>query len=398
MATTFEDARKLILDALVPLGPERVSLFQAAGRILAEEVVAPRDMPGWDNSAMDGFALRCADLSQGGALPISGYIPAGGAPLPELPPGCAVRIMTGAPIPPGADTVVPFEQALEEDGKVSVTGRISPGDHVRLRGEDFRAGEAVLPPGSPLRPPEINLLATLGRLLVTVHRRPRVAILSTGDELAEPGDPLTPGMIVNSNSLSLASAAAGIGAEPILLGIARDNPESLREKLLEGLKADALITSAGVSAGDRDLVREILRELGVREVFWKVAIRPGQPTAFGLHEGRPVFSLPGNPVATLITFEAFVRPALLRMMGHARPVKPCIQAPLRESVKKKAGRVQFLRVCLVEEEGRLTAASSGDQKTGILRTMVSADGFAVLPAERERFEAGEMVDVHLLDR
>ena len=397
MATTFENARELILSSLAPLGAERVSLFQASGRILAEDIAAPWDMPRWDNSAMDGFALRHADVSGGGSLSVSGYIPAGGAPLPEVPPGCAVRIMTGAPIPPGADTVVPFEQASEDNGRVIVRGKISPGDHVRLRGEDFRAGETVLSPGSPLRPPEINLLATLGRIFVGVHRRPRVAILSTGDELVELGDPLAPGMIINSNSLSLAAAAAALGAEPLLLGIAKDEPQSLREKLREGLKADALITSAGVSAGDRDLVREILRELGVREVFWKVAIRPGQPTAFGLHEGRPVFSLPGNPVATLLTFEAFVRPALLRLMGHARPVKPCVQAALKEPVKKKAGRVQFLRVRLVEGEARLTVSGSGDQNTGILRTMVSADGFAVLPAERERFEAGEMVDVHLLD-
>ncbi len=188
-----------------------------------------------------------------------------------------------------------------------------------------------------------------------------------------------------------------IGGEPVLLGIARDNLESLREKLTEGLRADVLITSAGVSAGDRDLVREVLEELGVAQLFWKVDIKPGRPTAFGIRGTTPVFSLPGNPVSTMITFEEFVRPALLRMLGHHEVIRPFVRAVLRESVKKKAGRVQFLRVRVTAENRRLLASSSGDQNTGILRTMVRANGIAVLPAERERFEAGEEVDVHLLD-
>ena len=394
--TTFEEARSLILERVAPLGREQVPIVAAAGRILSEGVRAPWDMPQWDNSAMDGYAVRSADCAGPATLKLTGYQAAGGTVGPRVTPGCAVKIMTGSPIPEGCDAVVPFEETVEAGGFVKIRGPVKPRAHIRFRGEDVSAGDLVIPAGTVLRPPEISMLASFGRAFVPVYRRARVAVLSTGDELVELGDPLAPGKIINSNTVSLAAAIEEAGAVPVLLGIAADDKGSLREKIEEGLRADALITSAGVSAGDRDFVREVLDELAVKEVFWKVDIKPGHPTAFGLKEGKPVFSLPGNPVSSLVTFEVFVRPALLKMMGHPRPLKAPMKAILKEPVRKKAGKVHFFRVRIEEEGGEYIARTSGDQNTGILRTMVLANGIAVLPAEKTVFEAGEKVDVYLL--
>jgi len=327
----------MILSSVSPLGVERVELLAALGRVVAEDVAAPWDLPLCDNSAMDGFAVREADCRVGGSLRVTGYIPAGGAATPAIDPGCAVRIMTGAPIPPGCDAVVPVEETEERDDAVLLREKVNRLQHIRFRGEDVRSGDTVVSAGAVIRPPEISMLASFGKATVPVYRRARVAILSTGDELIELGEQPGSGKIINSNALSLAAAVREIGAEPVILGIARDNRESHREKMTEGLKADALITSAGVSAGDRDLVRECLAELEVRQLFWKVDIKPGGPVAFGMREGKPVFSLPGNPVSTMVTFEELVRPALLRMMGHRRVIKPTVQATLRTEVRKKAG-------------------------------------------------------------
>ncbi|MCM2359309.1 MAG: molybdopterin molybdotransferase MoeA [Geobacteraceae bacterium] len=394
---TFEEARSIILDRVAPLGVERVGLLDALGRVIAEDVVAPWDMPLCDNSAMDGFAVRAADCA---ATPVSlnvtGYIPAGGEVNGSVEPGCAIRIMTGAPIPPGCDAVVPVEETEDGGAAVIVREPVKPRQHIRFRGEDVAAGDLVIPAGTMIRPPEISMLASFGKAVVPVQRRAQVAILSTGDELIELGEPPVPGKIINSNALSLAASVKEIGAVPLILGIARDNPESHREKMIEGLKADALITSAGVSAGDRDFVREVLAELGVSQLFWRVDIKPGGPTAFGVKDGKPVFSLPGNPVSTMVTFEEFVRPALLKMMGHRRVIKPFIRAVLQGEVRKKPGKINFLRVRLASADGRYLAYSSGDQNTGILKTMLLADAIAVLPADRTSFAPGEEVDVHIL--
>jgi molybdopterin molybdotransferase len=393
---TFEVARSMILSSVSPLGVERVELLAALGRVVAEDVAAPWDLPLCDNSAMDGIAVREADCRPGGSLRVTGYIPAGGAATPAVDPGCAVRIMTGAPIPPGCDAVVPVEETEERDGAVLLRERVNRLQHIRFRGEDVRSGDTVVSAGAVIRPPEISMLASFGKATVPVYRRARVAILSTGDELIELGEQPGSGRIINSNALSLAAAVREIGAEPVILGIARDNRESHREKMTEGLKADALITSAGVSAGDRDLVRDCLAELDVRQLFWKVDIKPGGPVAFGMKEGKPVFSLPGNPVSTMVTFEELVRPALLRMMGHRRVIKPYVLATLRTEVRKKAGKVHFLRVRIEVENGRYWAISAGDQNTGILGTMLRANGIAVLPKDKTMFSPGEEVAVHLL--
>lgn len=397
MAETFEFARALILEKVFPLPVELVPLLDVVGRVLAEEVKAPCDLPRWDNSAMDGFAVRAEDCGKAQTLMIDGYIPAGGtASGIHVGPGKAVKILTGAPTPEGCDTIVPVEETEEQDGRVQIKGQVKLGDHIRVRGEDVQQGEVVIAAGSLLRPAEINMLAAFGIQKVPVFRRPSVAILSTGDELVEPGEPLGPGQIVNSNAFSLAAAVKELGGEPLLLGIARDNRESLLEKLTVGLRADVLITTAGVSMGDRDLVCEMLQEAGVERLFWKVDIKPGRPTAFGIKNGKPVFSLPGNPVSTMVTFEEFVRPALLKMMGHHQVIKSFVKATLKETITKRLGRVQFLRVQVIDNGEHLIASSSGDQNTGILRTMLRANGIAVLSADREQIEAGEEVDIHLI--
>ncbi len=310
--------------------------------------------------------------------------------------GTAARILTGAPLPPGADAIVPVEEAEERAGNMFVTRRVQPGAHVRRKGEDIREGEAILPRGTVVGAPEVSLLASFSRLSVPVVRRARVAILSTGDELVEPGGALSPGKIDDSNGLAVAAAVMQLGAEPVRLGIARDDRASLRALLAEGLQADALVTSAGVSMGDRDLVREVLDELGVRQVFWKVDIKPGRPTAFAVHGTKPVFSLPGNPVSTLLTFDQFVRPALLKMMGHGSVLRPVVRARFQEDLARKPGRVSFLRVRLERSAGVLLAWTSGNQETGILKTMLRADGIAVIPATRRSLRAGDLVDVQVL--
>jgi molybdopterin molybdotransferase len=393
---TFEEARSMILSSVAPLGVERVELLSALDRVDAEDVAAPWDMPSCDNSAMDGFAVRAADCRVGGSLKVIGYLPAGGTVAPAFEPGCAVRIMTGAPVPPGWDAVVPVEETEERDGAILLRERVNRSQHIRFQGEDVRSGDTVVAAGTIIHPPEISMLASFGKAIVPVYRRARVAVLSTGDELIELGEQPADGKIINSNALSLAAAIREIGAEPVILGIARDNRDSHREKMAEGLKADALVTSAGVSAGDLDLVRDCLAELGVRQLFWKVEIKPGGPIAFGLKEGKPVFSLPGNPVSTLVTFEEFVRPALLRMMGHRRVIKPYVQATLRSEVRKKPGKVHFLRVRIEVENGIHWATSAGDQNTGILKTLLRSNGIAVLPKEKTVLAAGEEVAVHLL--
>lgn len=393
---TYEEARNIVLESVAPLGTERVETGRALGRTLAEDVAAPWSLPFCDNSAMDGYAVRAGDCRGPARLKITGYIAAGGTASVRVEPGCAVKIMTGAPIPAGCDAVIPFEETEEGDGHVGVKGSVAVRQHIRFRGEDVREGDLVLPEGTPLRPAEISMLASLGKAFVPVYRKVRVAVLSTGDELIELGEPPSGGMIVNSNSVAIAAAVREAGAEPVLLGIARDDLASHAEKISEGLKADALVTTAGVSAGDRDLVREVLAELGVVSRFFRVDIKPGGPTAFGMKDGKPVFSLPGNPVSALITFEAFVRPALLRMMGRKKVVRPLVKATLTGQARKKAGKVNFLRVGIEVRGGEYFASSAGDQNTGILRTMVLADALAVLPADKTAFAAGETVDVFLL--
>lgn len=393
----FKEARRMILDAVGTTETENVPLVEAGGRILAEKLQAPWDLPLWDTSAMDGFGLQAASSHCGTPLVIKGYLPAGAtAEGVCVEPGSAIRIMTGAPIPSGCDAVVPLEEVEERDGQLLLQQSVTAGQHIRSQGSDIPVGMVAIPAGTPLRPQEINLLASYSRLMVPVYRRVRVAILSTGDELIEPGDELTPGMVINSNLFSLACSVREAGGEPVMLGIARDNRASHLQKLEAGLKADILVTSAGVSAGDRDLVRDCLAELGVRQLFWKIAMKPGGPTAFGMYDTVPVFSLPGNPVSTMVTFEQLVRPAMLKMMGQSRVIRALRPAVLREDIRKQPGKTHFVRVGLELLDGTLYASTTGVQHTYNLGTMLRADGLAVIPADAAAVQAGETVQVHLL--
>jgi molybdopterin molybdotransferase len=393
----FEEAQRLILESVEKTTTENVPLLEAGGRVLAEALKAPWNLPAYDTSAMDGFAVQAASAVSDTALLINGYLPAG-ARLGEIrgEPGCAVRIMTGAPIPPGCDAVVPLEEAEIRDGKVLLLQPVTAGQYIRAKGSDIPAGSVAIPEGTLLRPQDINLLASYAQLMVPVYRRVRVAILSTGDELIEPGEEAVPGMVINSNQFSLACSVREAGGEPVLLGIARDNRESHLQKLETGLHADILVTSAGVSAGDRDLVRDCLAELGVRQLFWKIAIKPGGPTAFGMFGTIPVFSLPGNPVSTMVTFEQFVRPAMLKMMGLRRVLRLLRPAVMREDIRKQSGKTHFVRVGLELENGVLYGSTTGVQHTYDLGTMLRADGLAVIPAQQTTVLAGETVQVYLL--
>lgn len=393
---SYGGAREKILDNVTTLGVDQVSLLESLGRVTAEEITAPRNLPSFDSSSMDGFAVRMADRNRFASLQVRGYIPAGEIATAGIAPETAVRIMTGAPIPHDCDAIVPFEDADELEDSICIRSEVREGQYIRRAGEDIRSGEVALPADTPIRVPQISLLASLGRTSVGVYRKPRVAILATGDELIEPGQPLSPGKLYNSNSVALAAAVQETGATPLILGIATDTRESLRQKLSEGLRADVLITAAGVSVGDRDIVREVLRELNVRQIFWKIDMKPGKSTAFGMRDSTPVFSLPGNPVSAMVTFEELVRPAILRMMGYQRVIKPGFHATLQHDLRKPAGKTQLLRVRLESREGKLLAWSSGDQDTRFLKTLLNADALAILPAVRVSFSAGEEITVHLL--
>jgi len=395
---SYESARAAILRQLTTVGTVRKNLLDSLGRIAAEDVVAPINLPGFDNSAMDGFAVRFIDAQATMAFSVVGIVHAGEASAPEMQPGTAVRIMTGAPLPALCDAVAPFED-VDEDGliiRVKPGVTLRSGQHIRRTAEDVRQGDTVIACGTLLGIAHVCILAALGCSSVLVYRKPRVAILSTGDELVDPGEPLAPGKIYNSNSLALAAAVIEAGATPVLLGVARDDHESLKAKLAEGLDADLLLTAAGVSMGDRDLVRPILLELGVQPVFWRVEIKPGKVLAFGMRKGKPVISLPGNPVSALVVFEEFVRPALLKMLGHRRVFKRPVTAVLQQELRKKPGRVFFSRVRLEYADGMLHAWSAGNQDTGALSTMLHTDALAILPADRATLGIGEPVAVHLL--
>jgi molybdopterin molybdotransferase len=394
---TFEEARRLVLNNVGHTAIEIVSLQESGGRVLAEQLQAPWDLPPWDTSAMDGFAVQADSCGSGAALSISGYLPAGcTAEGVVLQAGSAMRIMTGAPVPAGCDAVIPLEETEERDSQLFPCQPVLAGQHIRRQGGDIPVGTVALAEGTVLRPQEINLLASYARLHVPVYHRVRVAILSTGDELIEPGQDLGPGKVINSNQYSLACSVREAGGEPVLLGIARDNRESHLQKLAAGLHADMLVTSAGVSAGDRDLVRDCLAALGVRQLFWKIAMKPGGPTAFSVSGTTPVFSLPGNPVSTMVTFEQLVRPAMLKMMGHHGVIRSTRPAVLRDRISKQPGKTHFVRVGLEIEQGVLYASTTGVQHTYNLGTMLRADGLAVIPAEQSSVLPGDSVQVCLL--
>ena len=416
---TVEEALARILDYVAPLEPERKPLLSAQGQVLAEDVRAPFDVPPHANSSMDGYALRAADVQAAGpvagvALRVVGEAPAGAPPDQTVRPGEAVRIMTGAVIPDGADAVVPFEETDELErirsgggiaGEVNVLAAVGEGENVRLAGEDIAAGETVLPRGVTLRSAEIGVLASLGFDHATVIRRPVVAVLTTGDELVEPPLPLTPGKIYNSNGFSVAAAVSATGGVPLMLETARDNLASLQARLAEALEADIVLTTAGVSRGDYDIVKDVLIQEGDID-FWTVRMRPAKPLAFGAlrapaadgSERRvPHLGLPGNPVSALVAFEQFARPAILKAMGKTRFDRPTVQAILDEPIHNTDERRVYARAVVTRQGDEYHARLTGNQSSGVLTSMARANGLAICPEDIPVKHAGEVVTVQLLD-
>lgn len=394
-------AQELILSSVQPLGAERVGILEALGRVLAEVVMARRDHPPWDNSAMDGVAVRWEDIRSAPkespvTLRLVEKVPAGEAATRPVGPGEAILIMTGAPIPSGADTVVRIEGTRRTGSEVQILAPVSRGEDIRLRGENIREGEAVLTQGMELRAAQIGMLATVGRSMVRVFRRPRVAILVTGDELADLDEPLDAQKIYNSNSYAVFAQVREAGGIPLLLGIARDHPEALKEKLSEAVSSDLLLISGGVSVGDYDYVKPVLKELGAEIKFWRVRMRPGHPVVFGLLRGQPFLGLPGNPVSTMVAFEEFARPMLRRLAGYPTYFLPVMEAALQEPLTNKPGRTHFVRGILTQEGAAAMVRSTGPQGSGILKSMTQANALIVLDEKTEKVEAGEKVKVQLL--
>ncbi|HEX8695175.1 MAG TPA: gephyrin-like molybdotransferase Glp [Longimicrobium sp.] len=395
------EALRRIVGAVEPLGREERPLPGCLGRVLAEDVAAPVDLPPWDNSAMDGFAVRAADVRGAtreapAVLRVVDDVPAGRFAVRPVGPGEAIRVMTGAPVPAGADGVVRVEHTDggtgigTAEGRVAVFSGADAGKNVRPRGEDVRAGDVVLRAGKTLRAPELAVAAALGRAGLSVVRRPVVAVLASGDELVEVEryvEVLAGRKIVSSNSYALAAQLAEAGMEARVLGIARDTPESLRAHLERARGCDALVTTAGISVGEHDHVRGVMEELRTEVAFWRVRVRPGSALAFGrvgALDGIPWFGLPGNPVSTMVTFELFVRPALLRMAGHARPYLPAVDVVMRDGYAARGELMHFPRVRLEREgDGTLSARLTGAQGSGVATSMAAADALAVVPAGAE---------------
>jgi molybdopterin molybdotransferase len=428
---TVDEATARLTAAFSPLDDyERVPLLEAMGRVLVEDVPADVDLPPFDNTAMDGYAVRAADVAGATrdhpvAMPVLGEVAAGRLPDGAVGPGQAYRILTGAPLPAGADSIVPYEytdgqgfggwsgsaggQIAAAERRVRVFRPVEPGENVRYTGEDQKRGEVVLRAGTVVRPYEVGGLAALGRTEVWVRRRPRVAILSTGDEVVPVDAPLGPGQIRNANTWSLMALVRHYGGEATSLGIARDEVEAVRERLLAGvsLRPDLLLTTGGVSMGDYDVVKRVIGDEG-EVAFWSVDVRPGKPLAYGRLQGVPLLALPGNPVSTIVTFELFVRPVLLRLAGHTRLRKVALEATALHPITNSSGRENFMRGIVSRRappgaateaggDGAWVVRLTGEQGSNILTSVVKANALVRVPKSRPRVEAGERVTVWMLD-
>lgn len=412
-----EEALDKILALVHVLEPEDKPVLDTLGQVLAEDVCSDISVPPLDNSAMDGFAVRCDDIRGAStanprSLEVIGEVAAGSIFTGSLKPGAAVRIMTGAAVPEGADTVVPFEETdevrrkKEKEGlkSIGIFKEIKKGENIRQVGEDIKKGSLVLKKGTVVRPAEAGVLASIGKDKVRVVRRPVVGILATGSELVEPGNRLAPGKIYNSNSYSLAAQVLRYGGIPELLGIAADRISALGRKIEQAMKVDILLTSAGVSMGDYDLVKDVLAKKG-QISFWTVRMKPGKPLAFGLLAAKqkgqvrqvPHLGLPGNPVSAMITFELFARPALQKMMGKVPRAKPVVEAVLKGSIENTDGRRLFARA-LVKKVGKdFIARLTGPQGSGILTSMAQANGLVIVPEEVREAKEGDRLKVMMLD-
>jgi molybdopterin molybdotransferase len=398
---SIEEARARVLAEARPLEAETRAITDALGLVLAEDIVAQNDVPPFDNSAMDGFAVRAADTVDAGpdnpvVLAVTETLAAGHVADRSLEAGKAIKIMTGAPIPAGADAVVQSEHVEEADGAVKIFEPIRPGRNIRRAGEDVGAGDRVLTSGTALWPAEIGLLASLGRPEVLVHRLPRVAVLSTGSELVDVDQSLGPGQIRNSNSYSLRAQCKQLGIDAVALGIVPDDYQKTRELISKGLEYDVLLTSGGVSVGQFDFVKDVQDDLGVERRLWGVSMKPGKPLAFGVRGATLVFGLPGNPVSAMVSFELFVRPALMRLMGYRKTTRPIYRAVISEDVVSGDGRTYVVRVRAWRVDGVWHVSSTGAQGSGMLRSMVGANGLALIHGGPRGARAGEEVDFLLL--
>lgn len=400
------DAVERILADVGRLLPERVPLLAAVGRVLARDVVSPLDLPPWTNSAMDGYAVRASDVASATrdapvSLPVSETIAAGAFPSRPLAAGEAARIMTGAPLPEGADTVVRVEDTDAGSDRVTIRDARDAGRNLRHRGEDVRAGDVVLHAGQPIAAAQLGVLASVGAAMVDVYRRPRVAILGSGDELVDLDrfdEVLAGRRIVSSNSYTLHALVVAAGGEPIDLGFTGDSPGEMRERLEAAASSDLIVTSAGISVGAFDHTREVLESLGIEMRFWKVRMRPGAPLGFGLLQGVPWIGLPGNPVSAMVTFELFARPAIRRMLGYERLHRRPAAVRLEEPVSIGAALTHFLRAIVTPgDDGVLGARLTGPQGSGILTSMARANALLIVPHERMRYDVGETLHALLLN-
>ncbi len=400
---SVDSALETILKEIKPLGVESLDIIGSRGRVMGEDIIASRNNPPWDNSAMDGYALRSDDSRTASAekpvsLKVIYDLPAGSVPGSAVGKGEAVRIMTGAPVPAGADAVIMVERTeANESGTVVIRSSVTAGENIRKSGEDFRAGVVVIRKGAVIRPAEISMLATVGAPFVFVHKRPRVAIVSTGDELVDINEVPAMGKITNCNGYALSALVAECGAIPLQLGIARDTRESLREKLEAAMSADCIISSGGVSVGDYDFVKDVLKDMGSQMIFWKVAMKPGKPLAFGVIGGKPAFGLPGNPISSMVAFEQFVRPALLKMSGRSAIFRTALNARLTKDIKIKPGRTNFVRAELRIDGDGLCATPLDGQGSGIISTTVRANSYVIVPQDSAGFKKGETVRVQPFD-
>jgi molybdopterin molybdotransferase len=399
-ALSVAQAREILLDAVSPVeGWETVPIRSALGRVLMRDVIAPFDVPAHDNSAMDGYAVRAEDLSGAETrLSVVGTAYAGGAFSGVVGPGQAVRVMTGAVLPRGADSVM-VQEVARVDGewesmRVILPAVQKPGQNVRRAGEDLAAGKPALAAGKKIGPSELGLMASLGFAEVTVRRRPRIAFFSTGDELASIGRPLAPGEVYDSNRYTLFGALAKLGVDILDMGVVRDDPALMEQAFAEAAaQADAILTTGGVSVGEADFVKDIMARLGeVR--FWKIDIKPGRPMAFGRLGKAWLFGLPGNPVAVMVNFYQIVLDALVKLQGESPlPIRPSFRVPCAAPIRKLSGRREFPRGVLFQEEGQWRVKLSGNQGSGVLRSMADANCFIVLPEDSGSVAAGELVEV-----
>ena len=391
---SVEEHQRVVLGDARPLEAVRVSLLEADGLVLAESVTADWPLPSFDNSSMDGYAVHAIDVA--GAteaspvrLPVRGDIAAGQESAQRLEPGTAVRIMTGAPVPEGADAVVPVEWTDGATDEVSISRAPDLGAHIRRRGEDVAAGEIVLEPGTPINARVIAMLAAVGVAGVPVHRRPRVTVISTGDELVDPGAELGPGQIVDSNSYMLTAAVREAGADAVRVGPVRDDEEELERVLVEeAARSDLILTSGGVSMGAYDTVKAVLLRMGGVD-FVKVAMQPGMPQGSGLVGSTPIVTLPGNPVSSFVSFEVFVRPLIRRLLGHASLERPRLHAICSREFASPVGKTQFARVSLTTRDGLMHAEPEGGQGSHIIGGLARADGLAIIPEQVGRVSVSD---------